>query len=99
MLIVTGIIEVPAEAFEAARPALRKMVAATLEEPGCITYAFWQDPDNPGRLRVYEEWEGRAALEAHFATEHMAEFRAALAELGPVSRDIVAIEAGAVERL
>ena len=97
MLIVTGIIEMPEDAFEAARPALRKMTAATLEEPGCIIYGFWQDPDNPGRLRVYEEWEGRAALDAHFASEHMAEFRAAMAEIGPISREIVAIEAGQVE--
>lgn len=99
MLIVTGLITVPDGAFEAARPAIRRMVAATLTEPGCITYGFWQDPEQPDRLRVYEEWQDRAALEAHFATPHMAEFRAALAEIGPVDRDIVAIEAGRVETL
>lgn len=99
MLIVTGIIEIPEGAFEQVRPAIRRMVEATLAEPGCMTYGFWQDPDRENRLRVYEEWEGRAALDAHFATAHMAEFRAALAEIGPIRREIVAIEAGAREPL
>ena len=99
MLIVTGVIELPQGAFEAARPAIRRMVQETLAEPGCITYGFWQDPDRPNRLRVYEQWEGRAALDDHFASAHMAEFRAALAELGPIRREVVAIEAGKVEPL
>lgn len=94
MLIVTGIIEIPDGAFEAARPAIARMVEATLAEPGCITYGFWRDPDRDNRLRVYEEWEGQAALDAHFASAHMAEFRAALAEIGPIRREIMAIEAG-----
>ena len=99
MLIVTGVIEVPEGAFEAARPAIKRMVEATLAEEGCITYGFWQDPDSPNRLRVYEEWRDRAALEAHFEAPHMADFRAALAELGPIRREVKAIEAGRVEQL
>lgn len=99
MLIVTGIIEVGEGAYEAARPAIRTMVKATLEEPGCITYGFWQDPEAPHRFRVYEEWEDGTALKAHFGMPHMAEFRAALGELGPIKRDLVTIEAGAVTPL
>ena len=75
------------------------MVKATLEEDGCITYGFWQDPEKPTRFRVYEEWESRAALDAHFATAHMVVFRAALGALGPIKREIKAIEAGAVTPL
>jgi quinol monooxygenase YgiN len=99
MLIVTGTVEVAEDGYERARDAIRAMVAATLKEPGCIEYGFWQDPERPGRFRVYEEWEDRASLDAHGATPHMATFRAALAEIGPVSRDIKAIEAGAVTQL
>ena len=99
MLIVTGTIEVPEGALDKARPAIRDMVAATLAEEGCITYGFWQDLEVPGRLRVYEEWRDRAALEAHFQSAHMAAFRETLGALGPVSRHIVAIEAGAVSPL
>ena len=99
MLIVTGTVEVPIDAYEKARPAIDAMVAATLAEEGCITYGFWQHPNLPTQFRVYEEWEDRAALEAHFRSPHMAQFRSELSTLGEIRRDIKAIEAGAVTPL
>ena len=99
MLIVTGIITIPEGALETARPAIATMVAETLKEPGCITYGFWVDPEDAKRLRVYEEWQNRDALEAHFATPHMATFREILGTLGPISRDLVTIQAGEVTKL
>jgi len=78
MIVVTGEFEFDAASVDAVKSAMREMVAETLKEDGCITYAFWQDIDRPGHFRVYEEWESDAHLEAHFATAHMAAFRGAI---------------------
>jgi len=100
MLIVTGIITVSSlEDVQRARPAIAQMVAETMQEDGCIAYDFWQHPEDPTRFRVYEEWRDRPALDAHSASAHMGVFRAALAKLGPMTRDLVTIEAGTVRPL
>ena len=99
MLIVTGTFEIEADHLERLRAAAAAMAQATREEDGCICYAFWQDIEDPTTFRVYEEWEDRAALEAHFETPHMAVFRAALAEGGLLSRDVMTIEGGTIGAL
>ena len=48
------------------------MVTATLDEPGCREYAFTSDPNDDDRLLLYELWDDQAALDAHFASAHMA---------------------------
>ena len=57
------------------------MAVETRKEAGCVSYAFYTDVEDPGRIRVFEEWESGEALDRHFATPHMAEFRAALGRL------------------
>lgn len=99
MLIVTGTFELEAAHLDRLREAAIVMAQATRDEPGCIAYAFWADIETPTTFRVYEEWTDRGALEAHFATPHMAVFRAALAEGGLVSRDVKTIEGGTVAPL
>ncbi|SDC10631.1 putative quinol monooxygenase [Ruegeria marina] len=94
MLIVTGVIEIAEDGVETARAAAAEMVAETLKEPGCIVYEFSQVLGQETRFRVYEEWQDLTALEAHFATPHMARFRAALARAGVVSRDVYRREGG-----
>lgn len=74
MLIVSGTITVEPGATEQALELARPLVEATLAEDGCITYGFWIHPDQPGVLRVHEEWESDDAIAAHFATPHMAAF-------------------------
>ena len=99
MRIVSGIIEVHDDDVEKAVQFAAAMARATRDEDGCITYAFYRDIENPGRFRVYEEWRDQAALEAHFATPHMAEFRSALRTIRVLGRDIMNYEAGAVTKL
>ncbi|MGI9596225.1 MAG: putative quinol monooxygenase [Acidimicrobiales bacterium] len=88
MLIVAGTIQVDparrAEMFTAVAP----MVAATRVEPGCRAYVFSPDNDDPGLVHLYELWDDQAALDAHFASEHMAAWQKASADLPIVARDI-----------
>jgi quinol monooxygenase YgiN len=81
MLIVSGTITVDPSGTEAALELARPLVEATLAEEGCITYGFWTHPDQPGVLRVYEEWESDEAMVAHFATPHMAAFMEGMGSL------------------
>jgi len=94
MLIVTGVVEVAEEGVARARDAALAMVAETMKEQGCLVYEFSQVLGHASRFRVYEEWQNQAALEAHFATPHMAAFRAVLADIGVMSSEIHRVVGG-----
>lgn len=81
MLIVSGTITLDPSGTEQALELIRPLVAATLAEDGCLTYGFWTDPDRPGVLHVYEEWESDEAMGAHMASAHMAEFLVGMGSL------------------
>ncbi|WP_330351047.1 putative quinol monooxygenase [Streptomyces sp. NBC_00582] len=51
------------------------------EEPGCLDYAMTADPGDEQRIRVYERWVSQEALDEHFTTPHIKDFRAAVAGL------------------
>ncbi|MFC8194023.1 putative quinol monooxygenase [Streptomyces sp. NPDC060006] len=48
------------------------------EEPGCLDYAMTADPADERRIRVYEHWTSQQALDEHFTTPHIKDFRAAV---------------------
>lgn len=82
MLVVAGHVVLDPARREEAIAAARAMMAETRKEPGCRVYVFAADLEDPARFRIFEEWESDEALEAHFATPHMARFREALGGLG-----------------
>ncbi|MER5177007.1 putative quinol monooxygenase [Streptomyces sp. NPDC002896] len=53
-------------------------------EPGCLDYAMTADPADERRIRVYERWASQQALDEHFTTAHIKDFRAATAGLSRV---------------
>ena len=99
MLIVTGTVEVAETGVASMKAAATVMGQASRAEDGCHAYAFWQDLEQPNLFRVYEEWESVDALKAHAATDHMAEFRKSLGEIGVLSRNIVSFEPGPMKTL
>jgi quinol monooxygenase YgiN len=88
MIVVSGEIVIDPADREAALEAAATVVAATLEEEGCVTYGFWADPVDPGRFRVFEEWESMEALLAHFGQPHMASFLETMGALDVRSSDV-----------
>ena len=76
MLIVSGRVKVKPESRAEAMQAAIKMVKATVAEPGCTSYGFYADLEDPNTFLIFEVWESEAALMAHFVTPHMAEFNA-----------------------
>lgn len=82
MLVIAGTITLDPAQRDAAMRAATEMMAATRKEPGCESYTFSADLEDPGRFHLFEQWESATALEAHFAAPHMAAFQAAVAGLG-----------------
>jgi len=50
-------------------------------ESGCLTYDFYQKQPDGNEFLFFEEWRDQAALDAHFQTQHFAEFVQALPAL------------------
>ena len=99
MIVVAGTVAIKPEGRDAAVQAALKVVAATKLEPGCQTYDFWSDLADPNLFHVFEEWDSKAALDAHFETAHMAEFLEALPAFVAGPADIKLYEIGSVSKL
>ncbi len=67
MLIVSGTIDLNPASREEFLQLRKEQVLGTLSEAGCIEYAFSADLVDPGRVRIFEQWEDGPALDAHLA--------------------------------
>ena len=92
MIVVIGSFRIPPSMVEVVRPVMEEMITASRREEGCIEYAYALDVIDEGLVRVCEKWRDRAALEAHFRTAHIAEWRAQVSALAVSERDLVAHE-------
>ena len=93
MIIVGGFTRIDAAKCDDLLPHAKTMIEKTRAEDGCHVYCFAFDLVEPGLMRIYEEWESRAHLDAHIATAHMADWRAALGEIGVIERKVKIYEA------
>ncbi len=94
MLLIVGTVRLPASNIEAARPVMRRMVEASRAEDGCIEYGYAEDVFEPGLIHVKELWTDQAALDRHFLSPHIAEWRAAWPELGIGDRNLRVYDVG-----
>lgn len=99
MIVVAGEIILAPESAEAARAAAIEMGRATRTEAGCVTYRFYEDLEEKGHFHVFEIWETGEALKAHFETAHMKTFRATLATLKFISRDVTCYQIAKAEKI
>ncbi len=72
MIVIAGTLPIKTEERPALEPGLRDLIAATLQEQGCVEYAFGFDVTEPGLIRIFEIWESDEALAAHARSEHVA---------------------------
>lgn len=94
-ILIAGTVRVPPESLPGLKPHMAKMLAASRAEDGCLTYSYAEDVAEPGLIRVFEAWRDQAAIEAHFKSPHMAEWRAAGAQFGVSDRRLFAYEVAA----
>jgi quinol monooxygenase YgiN len=93
MILVQGTVQVHPDDMPALRAAAAVMVTATRAEAGCLVYAFAEDVVEPGLVHIVERWRDQDALNAHFATVHMAAFSAAIAQARVSAMAVSAFEA------
>jgi len=55
---------------EQALAVIRELAEATRQEPGCQAYIPCRDPEDPRGFLFYEQYDDKAAFEAHGASEH-----------------------------
>ncbi len=77
MLLIVGTVRLPPENLAKAREAMQRMISASRAEDGCVDYGYAADILEPGLIHVKEMWRDRASLDRHFASAHIAEWRAA----------------------
>jgi len=82
LLIIAGTFRIDPALRDTAVAAANVMMAETLKEKGCHSYAFTSDFADPARIHLFERWENQEALSAHFATPHMARFQGVIGKLG-----------------
>ena len=94
MLLIVGTIRLPAGKLESARPVMAEMLRASRAEDGCLDYSYAEDVLDPGLIRVSELWRDREALDRHFASAHVARWRAEWPRLGIGERNLKVYEVG-----
>ena len=94
MLLIVGTVRLPAANLAAARPVMQQMVDASRGEPGCIEYSYAEDLFDPGLIHVKELWRSQEALDCHFASDHLARWRASWAALGIGERSLRVYQVG-----
>jgi quinol monooxygenase YgiN len=99
MILIIGTIRIPPEQLEAALPAMRAMAEASRAEDGCLHYAYAEDVLEPDLIRVSELWRDQSALDRHFDSAHLAEWRAQWPALGITDRRLDAYDVGEGRRI
>lgn len=56
------------------RPALLALQQATRQEPGCLSFAFYQSLEDPADWVLLESFADAAALQSHMAQPHTRQF-------------------------
>ena len=93
-LLILGTLRLPPENLIEAKRVMASMIAASRGEDGCIDYAYAEDVADPGLIRVSELWRDRDSLARHFASPHLATWRAAWPQLGFTDRNLLLYEVG-----
>jgi quinol monooxygenase YgiN len=88
MLLIVGTIRLPAQNLPAALPAMKRMVESSRAEDGCEEYSYAEDVLDRGLIHVTELWRDQGALDRHFASPHIAEWRSAWPRLGIRDRNL-----------
>lgn len=73
---------------------MARMIASSRAEEGCLAYHYAPDLIDAGLIHVIERWRDRSALDRHFSSAHLAEWRAAFPTLGITDRDLKLFEVG-----
>lgn len=81
MIVVTGHMNIQSAKRDEAITAMKAVMEATRAESGNVEYTFAADVSNPDRFVLVEQWQDQEAMDHHMATDHLATFLQASADL------------------
>jgi quinol monooxygenase YgiN len=95
MIVVSGTVTARPETLDQMLEAALEHVRRSRTEPGCLQHGVSIDAEDPLTLVFYEEWEDRAALDAHFQVPGSLGFMKAMRSLaaGQTKMKILPVEA------
>jgi quinol monooxygenase YgiN len=53
---------------------LKKLIAPTREEDGCVQYDLHRDNSDPAHFMFYETWDSRELWQQHMGSQHLKDF-------------------------
>ncbi len=92
MLIVSGSLTFDPSDRDAAVELIAAVTEATRAEEGNLSYGMYEDTQESGSFRIYEEWADDDALALHMTLPHMAEFLGAAGGLNILGMSIFSHE-------
>ena len=98
MIVITGAARVAEENRAAFAKVAERQVTLSRQEPGNVSYAYFEDGMERGRFFFYEEWRDRAAVDFHFAQSYCHEFMEAARRLAETEPDLTIREIMVKER-
>ncbi|AZB41344.1 antibiotic biosynthesis monooxygenase [Bacillus sp. FJAT-42376] len=60
---------------------MKKAIAPSRAEEGCISYDLHRSKEDPGVFVFYENWKDQAAVDSHMQAPHYKAYREAIAPL------------------
>jgi len=88
MLVVIATLTVKVDKKAELFALAQELISATRAEQGCISYMLLDNPYDGTACVFLEEWADKQALERHFTTPHIHEWRQKSAELLAGKTDI-----------
>lgn len=76
-LTIVATIKAKSDKIDLVKEELKKLIAPTLKEAGCIQYDLHQDNQNPASFLFFENWESRELWQDHMNSTHLAEYASA----------------------
>lgn len=75
MITILATLQAKPDMGEQLEHHLKKVLAPSRSEAGCISYTLHRVNEHPDTFVFYEVWESQQALEAHVASPHYEEYR------------------------
>jgi (4S)-4-hydroxy-5-phosphonooxypentane-2,3-dione isomerase len=89
MVAINVILEIHPQRVEEFLQIMGANAAASRQEPGCLRFEITRQADKPNVFALSELYQDQDAVEAHYATEHVARWRSAAATDLVISRHAV----------
>lgn len=96
MIVLTAYVNLKADKIEEGIAACEIVRAASILEPGCEVYDFFQSPRSPNQLVFVEEWTSLAHLHTHFEQSAFLEFKAKMEDLTEAPTELKIFESSLI---